>query len=48
MATIQSWGLGRILAIVALIIVIILLVTGKMALVWEGVLFLLLIGAILL
>jgi len=48
MATVQSWGLGRILAIIGLIIVIILLVVGKMVFMWTGGLFLLAFLAILL
>jgi len=48
MATVQSWGLGRILAIVGLLITVVLIVIGHMAFLPVGLLFLLAFAAILL
>jgi hypothetical protein len=48
MATIQAWGLGRILAIIGIILVIILIVIGQMTFLPIGLLFLLAFAAILL
>ena len=48
MNQITSFGIGRLLALVGLVIVVILVVAGKMAILWIGVLFLLAFAAILL
>ena len=48
MDRIFSSGVGRILAFVGIVITLILVVAGKMAILWTGVLFLLAFAAILL